>query len=182
MEEWRDIAGYEGLYQVSNMGRVRSLDRVVECVDSIRCYKGRMIKPVTQNNGYLCVGLCNAGDFKRYFIHRLVANAFLTNDHNYPDVNHKDENKTNNVPSNLEWCDKTYNNNYGTRKQRANDAQHRKTVLQYDLNGGFIKEYSSVSDAARAIGKPNDVGSITKCCNGRLKRSHGYIWRFKEVT
>ena len=181
MEEWRDIEGYEGLYQVSNLGRVRSLDHLVN--DGIREYirKGRVRILTKASTGYYIVTIHNRKS-KNCLVHRLVAQAFIPNPDNLPDINHKDEDKTNNTVDNLEWCDKQYNNNYGTRKQRADDAQHKKSVLQCDMNGNIIREFMGVAEAARSIGKPDDATSISKCCRGKLKYAHGYTWKFKEAT
>ena len=108
-ECWKDIKGYEGIYQVSNTGKIKSLKRT---------YKNRICKekiktPVITPKGYYRVGLCKEGKTKFYYIHRLVAQTFLPNENNLPQVNHKDENKLNNCINNLEWCDNEYNINYG---------------------------------------------------------------------
>ena len=104
MEEWRDIQGYEGLYMVSNLGRVKSLNYH-------RTGKERIMKPSDNGHGYLFVVLCKDGKDKNCRINRLVAQAFLPNPDNLPEVNHKDENKYNNCVENLEWCDRSYNVN-----------------------------------------------------------------------
>lgn len=120
MEEWRTIPGYEGLYEVSNTGRVRSLDRY----DSRNCFrKGKVLSPVKSNIGYLLVSLCCNGKYKGFTVHRLVAQAFIPNPDNLPEINHKDEDKTNNSVENLEWCDRKYNNNYGSRKDKVRDTK-----------------------------------------------------------
>lgn len=106
-EIWKDIKGYEGIYQVSNLGRVRSLDRIV----NNRSYKGR-IKVPSNSKGYKRVGLLYKRNVNYYSIHRLVAQAFIPNPNNYEIVNHKDENRGNNRVDNLEWCDSKYNNSY----------------------------------------------------------------------
>lgn len=114
-EEWRDVIGFEGLYQVSNLGRVKGLDRLVDTninnVDK-RISKGKLLKPQFNNKGYKRVNLCKNGTFKSVFVHRLVAEAFIPNPNNYPVVNHKDENKQNNCVENLEWCTQKYNMNW----------------------------------------------------------------------
>lgn len=119
IEEWRKIVGYEGLYEVSSLGRVRSLDRYLKnghC--SYRLHKGKVLSPAKNTNGYFSV--CLQG--KRFMIHRLVAQAFIPNIDNLPQVNHKDEDKANNSVDNLEWCDNIYNMNYGTRNIRAKET------------------------------------------------------------
>lgn len=119
IEEWRAVPGYEGLYEVSSYGRIRSLDRYVKSKsESYRLQKGRVLSPIITTNGYLLVGLQG----KMFRVHRLVAQAFIPNLDNLPQVNHKDEDKTNNKIDNLEWCDAKYNNNYGARKDKARDT------------------------------------------------------------
>lgn len=131
-EIWKDILGYEGFYQVSSFGRVRSLDRY----DSRNYFrKGRILKLSADRKGYLRVGLHSNGKEKFYSVHRLVAEAFIHNPDNLPEVNHIDEDKTNNRVENLEFCDSKYNNNYGTRKDRI-----RNTKLKKGYWSGLSKE------------------------------------------
>ena len=171
-EIWKDIVGYEGLYQVSNMGRVRSF----------KYNKVRILKPLSTNNGYLHVNLRKNNSVKGLLIHRLVAQAFLENPNNFPQVNHKDENKTNNIVSNLEWCDVKYNNNYGSRNKKAsikmlNHHKISKVVLQIDKNTNVvINIFPSLIEAQRQTGCWQQ--HICKCCKGKLKTSGGYIWRY----
>ena len=132
IEEWRKIVGYEGLYEVSSLGRVRSLDRY----DSInRFRKGRILKSGTDTGGYLFVQLSSNGNEKNHSVHRLVAEAFIPNPDNLPQVNHIDEDKSNNCVDNLEWCDREYNINYGTIKDRI-----RNTNLKNGYWSGLSKE------------------------------------------
>lgn len=116
MEEWKDIQGYEGLYQVSNYGRVKSLGNEKKRNDKI-------LKAQTKKNMYKQIGLHKDGIEKKYLIHRLVAQAFIPNPNNYKEVNHKDENPSNNNVFNIEWCSSSYNANYGTRKERIGKAR-----------------------------------------------------------
>ena len=111
LEIWKDIEGYEGLYQVSNLGRVKSLK-----VSKIK--SERIRKSYQQSSGYISIVLCKNGKVTNHKIHRLVANAFIDNPDNLPEVNHMDEDKTNNCVDNLEWCDSSYNKNYGTRTEK----------------------------------------------------------------
>ena len=174
-EEFRDIEGYEGLYQVTSYGRVFSL------------ISGKFLRPKKERNYYLRVGLCKNGKQKLYLVHRIVATAFIHNPLNYKEVNHKDENPSNNHVSNLEWCDARYNCNYGTRNERI--LQHPntcikqlKSVLQFTRQGEFVAEFPSIHEAERQTKIPQS--NISMCCNGDKKYSHagGYVWRYKEVV
>lgn len=122
-EQWKDIKGYEGLYEVSNLGNVRSLDRIVKRGQGYMIKEGRILAQFyEEKKGYYQVALAKDGKAKKYRVHRLVALAFLDNPSNYTDVNHKDEVKTNNNVDNLEWCTRKYNNNYGTKPERIRKA------------------------------------------------------------
>ena len=129
-EIWRPVVGYEGLYEVSNIGRVRSLDRFY-----YRLHKGKVLSPTKDRYGYLTVTLNCNGKSKTIKIHRLVAQAFLPNPDNLPQVNHKDEDKTNNNVDNLEWCTAKYNVNFGTRQER-----YRNTMLEKGHWSGLSRE------------------------------------------
>ena len=124
-EIWKDIEGYEGLYQVSNFGRVKSLDRYVLRNGNSLFVKGIVLSQLN-NRGYLAVRLCNSGKYKNYFVHRLVACAFVENLNNYTEVNHIDEDKHNNDFRNLEWCDRKYNVNYGSRADKFSNSMKGK--------------------------------------------------------
>lgn len=117
-EIWKPIKGYEGLYEVSNFGRVRSLDHIVKSKGGTRMVKGRIIQSRSKTNGYMRVNLWKDNVANTFLVHRLVAEAFLDNPNNYTEVNHKDENKQNNKDSNLEWCTHQYNMVYGTIRER----------------------------------------------------------------
>lgn len=183
-ELWKDIKGYEGLYQVSNLGNVRSLDRVIHCIDGTnRMYKGCIMKTTISINGYLNVSLKHS---KNYLVHRLVAQAFIPNIDNLPCVNHIDENKENNNVNNLEWCTISYNNKYGNgfierciNARKGSILKTAKQVLQYSLDGKFIKEYYSAMEAARQNNCRQ--GGISECCNGKQKTAYGYVWKYKEL-
>lgn len=139
MEEiWKDIPGYEGLYQVSNLGRVKSFDRYVEYDNGrgIHYHKGRFIKPSISPGGYRIIGLYKEKVRRSAKVSRLVAEAFIPNPDNLPIVNHKDENKTNDTVENLEWCDIKYNTNYGTGIERmVNTKYHNGVYKHMDLKG-----------------------------------------------
>ena len=165
-EIWKDVVGYEGLYQVSNLGRVKSLFR----------YK-RILKPIVGVQGYLYVSLYNKKK-KAKRIHQLVAEAFLDNPNNYPCVNHKDENVTNNNVKNLEWCTFKYNCNYGTRLERI-AQKNKKPILQYDLQYNFIREWESITQASKQLNIPLDY--ISSCCLEKRNQTKGYIFKFKNI-
>lgn len=166
MEEiWKDIDGYEGLYQVSNVGRVRSLRRNI------------ILKSKIERNGYERVRLSVNNIPKDYSVHRLVANAFIPNPNNYPIVNHKDENRTNNCVENLEWCTQEYNVNYGTGIAKRVKSQSKK-VLQFKPDGTFVKEWESTMDVQRNLGFCQS--HIVQVCNGKRKIAYSYIWRYKK--
>ena len=175
-EEWRDIAGYEGLYMVSNLGRVKSLNYN-------RTGQERTLKVAKNRYGYLYVNLSNGGISKNYTIHRLVAVTFLPNPENYNEINHKDENKENNCVQNLEWCSRKFNCNFGTRNKRAsekkrNDPKRSKPVLAISKESGLIIEYPSIMEAERVTGV--SCGHIVLCCKGNRKSAGGYIWQYAE--
>ena len=118
-EIWKDIQGYEGLYQISNLGRVKSLERIIITNNGItKKISEKILKPYLKGNGYYNIVLRKDSKTKCYFVHRLVAKEFIPNPDNLPQVNHKDENKLNNNVDNLEWCTSKYNNNYGTHNER----------------------------------------------------------------
>ena len=169
---WKDIEGYEGLYQISNFGEVKSLAREIDnfnqCCDKDKLLSGGI------KRGYRQVILLKDSRRKYVSVHRLVANAFIPNPNNLPIINHKDEDKLNNKADNLEWCDYKYNTNYGTGlKRRANS--HKKPVCRIDKNG--IKHiYPSATDAARILGIKQCY--ISRCCNGDRKTLYGETWNF----
>ena len=167
-EIWCPIKGYEGLYEVSDQGRVRSL----------KSGKERILKPGSDKYGYLMVCLCKNGEKKNLLVHRLVAQAFIPNPDNLPQVNHKDENKTNNYVHNLEWCSSKYNANFGTRTQRQAEKLS-KPVLQYTKYGVFVREWKSTRDVERNLGYFHN--NISYCCNGKHKSAYGYVWKYKDT-
>ena len=181
-EIWKDIKGYEGLYQVSNFGRVKSLERESWNGKAYFIKKEQIRTILKDTGGYYYIGLTKEGKTKNYMVHRLVAEAFIPNPDNYPEVNHKDENKLNNCVDNLEWCTSKYNANYGNRNNKVKEIIRKKginkPVLQYDLDGNFIKEYDALYQAYKATGIRHT--NISTCCRGIYKQSGGFIWKFKE--
>ena len=180
-EIWKDIKDYEGLYQVSNLSRVKSLNYN-------HTGKEKILKPGTYKSGYLYVVLYKNNKRKHFSIHRLVAEAFLEIPEDikqyigtvYLQVNHKDENKQNNNVENLEFCDIKYNSNFGTRNERIaaknTNGKLSKPVLQYDLEGNFIKEWRSTRECER---NGFSQGAGAACCQGKLKKYKGFIFKYK---
>lgn len=177
-EIWKDIVGYEGLYQVSSKGNVKSFK-----------YKTpRILKYHNDELGYARLILRKNNKSIGCSVHKLVAEAFIPNPNNLPVVNHKDENPRNNDVSNLEWCTHEYNNNYGTKIERtimntdyeALADKNSIAVLQYDIEGNLIKEWKSANECKRVLGYDNS--HIAKCCRGKQKTAYGFIWKYGEVS
>lgn len=184
MEEiWKDIKGYEGKYQVSSIGRVKSLKRTLSpgYYGKGRTTEEMLLRPFANQQGYLRVQLSKNSQRKKYMVHRLVAEAFIPNPNNYKCINHKDETHTNNNVDNLEWCTHKYNSNYGTLKERLsainlNHPAKSKRVEQLDKKGNHIAFFPSVHEAERVYNiKGNDV---SQCCRGLIKSAKGFLWRF----
>ena len=175
-EIWKDIKGYEGYYQVSNLGKVRSLDRFINGNNCKRLKKGKILKPFVNNRGYELVILSLRQKTKHFQIHRLVAETFIPNPDNLPCVNHKDENPKNNKIDNLEWCTVKYNINYGTAIKRRVEKRS-KPIIQYDKNFNIVAEWKSCTEPPK---EKYDYSAITKCCKNIYKTHKGYIWRYKE--
>lgn len=179
VEKWRDIEGFDGLYQVSNMGRVRSLDRTDK---NGQFRKGRVLADKHNNRGYHMIALCRDGNAKYRLIHRLVAIAFLNNPDNLPEVNHKDENKANNSVSNLEWFTSEYNLNYGTRKYRiakssgnkhkTNYSNYPKQIIATNINTGKSLILPSLHVAGKKLGV--DFRQVSAVIRGKQNTAHGY--------
>ena len=180
-EIWKDIKGYEGLYQVSNLGRVKSLRRWAGNQYSNKFIKReKILKHSTEKGGYYHYTLRKDGKETKGREHRLVAEAFIPNPNNYPCINHKDENIKNNNVNNLEWCTYKYNNNYGKHKERQvkSHKPFKKTiVLQYNLKGNFIKEWDSIKEAEDYY--KTSKNTISQCCKGLQKTAGGFVWRYK---
>ena len=159
------MKGCESKYKISSNGNCYSY------------FLNRNLKPTIDTNGYLLYKLSKDG--KQYTIraHRLVALHFIDNPYNLPQVNHKDEDKTNNNVNNLEWCDAKYNINYGTCIERIKKHQHSKPVLQYTLDGQFVKEWESLAEAHQ---NGFHRSHIIDCCKGKLKTHKGFIWKYKD--
>ena len=163
IEELKDVKDYEGLYAITRDGRVWSYR------------SNKFLKPVLDKDGYHKVILCKDGKRKTYYIHRLVAKVFIPNPDNLPQVNHKDEDKSNNCVENLEWCDVKYNINYGTRTKRAAKKQ---SIPVYCIE--LDRTFKSLAEAARELGLHNS--NIVNCCKGKLKTTGGYHWKYAETS
>lgn len=190
-EVWKPVKGYEGLYEVSNTGKVRSLDRTGEVsrngITYICPYKGAELKPVNRSHGYLGVMLYGKGGhkkrgFKTFSIHRLVAEAFIPNPNNLPEVNHIDEDKTNNRVENLEWISHINNTHYGTaikrRIEKTKNGSRSRSIQQYTKDGKFIAEYPSLAEVERQTGYAK--ANICRCAQGSKQYTHayGYVWKY----
>lgn len=180
-ETWRPVAGFEGYYEVSDRGRVRGCERTI-----IADIKGRQIprkipqrpRPVQDRpNGYKFVALCKDGKKVMRSVHRLVAEAFIPNPEKLPEVNHRDEDKTNNNVENLEWCTSQYNNSYGTRIKRAADKR-AVPIAAFSNDGTMVARFRSGADAERMTGISRF--HISSCLNGKLATAGGYRWRYDE--
>lgn len=179
-EVWKDIPNYEGLYQISNYGRVKSLERKIEHKTTYGGYyhvRGKILKPKIEKDGYFRIGLKKNGIKKFYRLNRLVAQVFIPNPNNYEVVNHKDENKLNNCIDNLEWCTQKYNINYGSGiRKRANKIKIK--INQYSLENKYIKTWDSIIEASSSIKGLST--NIVKCCKGKQKTVYGYKWKYVD--
>lgn len=172
-DTWKDIPGYEGLYQINKDGEVRSLERKVVGAKGMckRAAYGSTKKLTLRANGYYAVGLWKNNNQKIENIHRLIAIAFIPNPNNYPEVNHIDGDKTNNKIENLEWCNQSYN------VKHAYDTGLNSKIKPVICNETG-KIFASASEAARKIGGKATQSSISACARGRRKSAYGYTWEF----
>ena len=198
IEEWRSIDGYEGLYQVSSLGRVRSCDRFVKDGRCTRLFRGRVLKPVVDNYGYLRVNLCKDGKGTMFKVHRLVGMAFQDICGQYKDgaeVDHKNTVRTDNRATNLRWVTPKENSNNSLSRKHMSDAQkgeksylfgklgklhhNSKPIIQLDLQGNFLAEFEGLSDAGRKLNI--STGCICMVLKGQRNHTHGYIFRYKTA-
>jgi hypothetical protein len=205
-EIWRDVIGYENLYQCSNLGRIKSLGNGKTWNE-----KERILKQTIDKRGYCRVMLCKEGKQKKYLVHRLVATTFLDNPQNLPQVNHKNEQKTDNRIENLEWCTQEYNNNYGTRLEKFSNAMKGKKrtkevkdkmsialkgrVFSQEHRNNICKALSIVKqkpivqihqsglivgvyDSARQVERELNINhsNIASCLKGKTKTAGGFKW------
>lgn len=190
MEEiWKDIENYEGLYQVSNLGRVRSIDHRVKCSKGNRITKGKVLKPIMKDIGYYVISLHKDGIQKQCFVHRLVADAFCIKNKGQNVVDHINTNTKDNRAANLRWTTPKGNMHNPVSEKRRYDALRKifcgrigaahpksRPVLQLTIDGKLVKKWDCASDAVRECGF--DSGGITHCCKGKSKSHKGFKWKY----
>ena len=181
IENWRPVTGLEGIYEVSNFGRIRSLDRIEIMKNGVaRPRAGRIIHPNIKANGYYCFHFSINGKTKEMSVHRAVGEAFIPNPLNLPCINHKDGNKLNNNVENLEWCTYRYNNTYDNRVERSVMSRNCRKVKKLSLDGTLINEYRSCNAAAVANGIRNSNLYQTLHSNQRIRG--GFVWKYSDET
>lgn len=178
IEIWKPVVGYEGLYEVSSFGRVRSVDRILPLGNSTRFHMGKVMSLRTRKeDGRKDVMLARDGVLKRHKVHRLVAEAFIPNPDNLPEVNHKDEDPANNHATNLEWCDRWYNTHYGRYSEKISEAMS-KPIMQIK-DGVVIKVWKNIQEASRHFSiNGNITGNIGFGLKDSSKRPYGFEWRY----
>ena len=197
-EIWKPIEGYAE-YLISNLGRVKSIERTHTTnnrwgkID--RVVGERILKTSKTSGGYLKVSLRKNGISNTFLVHRLVAEAFIPNPDNLPCINHKDENPSNPIYTNLEWCTYKYNSNYGTSKKRISEKHKGKklspehirkmadsksiSIIQYDKNMNVIAIWTSGKEAEKLTGI--DASNISQVCKGKRKTAGGFVWKYNEI-
>ena len=185
MENWKDIKGYEGKYQVSDCGKIKSLarDKFLPNGTFHSHLEEKILVQRINRYGYPCVHLYKNRKMKNMVVHRLVAMAFLPNPENKPQINHRDEVKNNNVVENLEWCEASYNNIYGTRIERM--LQNRKSYKLGDSPSAkpvFCEELNKTFDCAKRVEEELGIWgtSIGKACRGERNTAGGFHWRYAD--
>ncbi len=177
-EIWKDIKGYEGLYQISNLGRIKSLPKI----NGYKFQKELIRKNELGTNGYLIIVLNKNSKHHSYSIHRLVAQAFIPNPKDKPQVNHKDGNKLNNNVENLEWTTRSENQKHAyklglLKPYPLMPIKRMKKVNQYTLQGKLITNFNSIKEASKTTNI--SITSISQCCNNKQKTAGKYIWKFE---
>jgi len=175
-EIWKDIIGYEGIYQISNKSRFKSLSRKIQIRKNVyKTITEKIINKRLNSNKYLVINLKKDNILNTYLTHRLVAINFIPNPNNLLIVEHKDDNKLNDYVDNLMWstsCNNNYNSCYRLKKSI-------KSILQYTLNGEFVAEHNSIANAQRLFTPNSNTGSIANHLIGKSKHAYGYIWKYK---
>ena len=176
-EEWRPVKGYENIIEVSNLGRVRSISRYEKTGNKGRKFvRGKILKCEKMAKGYIRIKPTRRLGGKRFLVHRLIAETFIPNPNNYPVVNHKDEDKSNNKVENLEWCTPRYNSKYGTCQQRRS-IYRKRAVEMIDKN---TKEVIEIFDSMKSAEEKTHISAkqISAVCRGYDKSARGYYWRY----
>lgn len=170
---WKDIKGFEGEAQISDTGLYKRFSYTKKCGNRDCTYKERITAGAVNKDGYKMIRL---PDGTRKYVHRVVAETFIPNSNNYPIINHKDENPSNNRVENLEWCDKSYNAIWGTSTERG-IAKRIKSVSKYDGNGNHIQSYPSIAEAARQ--NNTSKGNIFSALDKPNRKAANFIWKSK---
>ena len=174
LEKWKNVKGYEELYEVSNLGKVKRKKH--KRLDRNQILQEREVKVIyPKNKRYAYLSLCKNGKVTQKTLHRIIAEAFIPNPHNYPCINHIDGNKQNNNIDNLEWCTYSHNNKEAYRLQLKSTRIKKKKVNQYDLCGNFIKTWDSCKETIK-----QKYYHVTDVCKGKRKTAGGYIWKYVE--
>ena len=182
-EIWKDVPNYEGYYQVSNLGRIKAINRVVNIKETkTMCLREHIMKQRKTNKGYMVVRLSKDGIAKNMFVHVAVLTSFSKRPQGMSQINHKDEDKANNNLTNLEFCTPSYNQNYGRCSKNKSDAtindkRKSKAIIQISLDGSEINCFPSLREVERILGFQH--GHIREACNGKLHTAYGYKWRWK---
>lgn len=189
-EVWKDIPGYSGRYQASNLGRVRSTNKeVTKSNGVVSFYKGKILKTFVGTGGYLYIVIAKKPNkFCTRRLHRVIAETFIPNPLNLPQINHINEDKADNRACNLEWCTGSYNTNYGHRAEKfalsmRNNPTLSKEVNQYDLEGNYLRSFPSAAEAARYLNLDGKTAGcrIGQCCRHLFSRgnsAYGFLWEF----
>lgn len=172
IEEWKPVVGYEGFYEVSDWGNVRSVDRDIKTSRGIWHYKGKTLKPQNNGNNHWFVNITCGGNILQMQVHRLVAEAFIPNPNNYEIVHHIDHNPQNNAVENLMWMSDENHRGMHTRENKSIE------VYQYTLEGKLVAIWSSANEVARKLGFSS--GNILSCCCGTRKTHKGFRWKHNE--
>lgn len=178
-ENWKDIKGYEGLYQVSNFGRIKSINRTINHNkgNGNRILNGRILKCWYDKNNYARISLSKNGKVTKYLVHYITASTFIPNPDNKPCIDHIDTNPSNNNVENLRWCTQKENcNNPITKIKMRKNSSCSKPVLQFSKEGELIKKWDSTMDIQRELGISNTC--ISYCCTGKNKTARGFKWHY----